>query len=192
MVDETNLPPHRLLEYGDVKLKLGHQIARGGFSTVFKASDDYDNELVVKVFKTDVHPLMWQNEVVNYQSLPHPLIVHMYGAFELKGQGHIILEHGGISVGRVNLGDPHERDLIFLLAAKGMLEPLHFMHRRGFVHTDVNPANALLKLSPDNRPIAVKMCDLGLTLKDSALTPGKHKAKWKSTARNDRARTIWL
>lgn len=178
MVDTTNLPPERHLRYGDVTLKLGHQIARGGFSTVFKAVDDYDNRLVVKVFNKDVNPLMWQNEVVNYQALPHPLIVHMYGAFQLHEQGHIILEDGGISIGRIKLVDPWERHLIFLLAAKGMLEPLHFMHKRGFVHTDINPANALLKLTDDHKPLAVKLCDLGLTLKASALMPGKHKAKW--------------
>lgn len=178
MVDEANLPPERHLRYGDVTLKLGHQIARGGFSTVFKAVDDYDNRLVVKVFNKDVNPLMWQNEVANYQALPHPQIVHMYGAFQLHDKGHIILEDGGIALGRVNLGDPWERHLIFLLAAKGMLEPLHFMHKRGFVHTDINPANALLKLTTDDKPLAVKLCDLGLTLKASALMPGKHKAKW--------------
>lgn len=178
MVDKTNVLPHPLLKYGDVRLKLGHQIARGGFSTVYKATDDYDNPLVVKVFNRDANPLMWRNEVVNYQSLPHPLIVHMYGAFELEGQGHILLEDGGISIGRVNLSDPHERSVIFMLSAKGILEPLHFMHKREFVHTDINPANALLKLSPDNKPVAVKLCDLGLSLKASALRPGKHKAKW--------------
>lgn len=178
MVDEANVPKHQHLEYGDTRLKLGHQIARGGFSTVFKATDDYDNDLVVKVFSQDANPLMWKNEVVNYQCLYHPCIVHMYGAFNLEGQGYIILENGGISIGRVNLSDPHEREVIFLLAAKGMLEPLHFMHKRGFVHTDINPANALLKLTEDSKPLSIKLCDLGLTLKETALSPGKHKAKW--------------
>ena len=178
MVDVNNLPAHKYLMYGDVKLKLGHQIARGGFSTVYKAVDDFDNNLVVKAFNPETNPLMWNNEVANYLSLPHPLIVHMYGAFQLENQGYIILEDGGISVGRVNLTDPFEREIIFLLSAKGMLEPLHFMHKRGFVHTDINPANALLKLTPDNKPVHVKLCDLGLTLKSNALMPGKHKAKW--------------
>ena len=178
MVDPDNLPKHQRLMYGDVKIKLSHQIARGGFSTVFKATDDFDNALVVKAFNTDTTPLMWHNEVANYMALPHPQIVHMYGAFQLEGQGYIILEDGGISLGRVNISDPHERAVIFILAAKGMLEPLHFMHKRGFVHTDINPANALLKLTPDNRPQVVKLCDLGLTLKQVALSPGKHKAKW--------------
>lgn len=178
MVDETNLPKHRFLKYGDVQLKLGHQIARGGFSTVYKATDDFDNALVVKSFLPEINPLMWRNEVANYMALAHPSIVHMYGAFELEDQGYIILEDGGISLGRVNLSTGHERAVIFLLAAKGMLEPLHFMHKRGFVHTDINPANALLKLNADQKPISVKLCDLGLTLKQSALMPGKHRAKW--------------
>lgn len=178
MVDESNLPVHRLLKYGDVRIKLGHQVARGGYSTVYKASDDFDNALVVKAFNIGTNALMWRNEVTNYMALPHPSIVHMYGAFELEEQGYILLEDGGISIGRVNLSSPHERELIFLLAAKGMLEPLHFMHKRGFVHTDINPANALLKLTTDNKPVAVKLCDLGLCLKESALSPGKHKAKW--------------
>lgn len=178
MVDEANLPAHPLLKYGDVKIKLGHQIARGGYSTVYKATDDFDNALVVKAFNIGTNVQMWRNEVSNYMALPHPSIVHMYGAFELEGQCYILLEDGGISIGRVNLSSQHERALIFLLTAKGMLEPLHFMHKRGFVHTDINPANVLLKLTADSKPVAVKLCDLGLSLKESALSPGKHRAKW--------------
>ena len=178
MVDETNVPSDRLLKYGDITLKLGHQIARGGFSTVYKAVDDFDNRLVVKEFTPNANPLMWENEVANYQSLMHPSIVHMYGAFKLKNRCYIILEDGGIAVGRINLDSDWERLLVFILTAKGMLEGLHFMHRWGFVHTDINFANALLKMTNDQKPMCVKLCDLGLTLKAGRMKPGQHKAKW--------------
>ena len=65
-----------------------------------------------------------------------------------------------------------------MLAAKCMLEALHFMHDKGFVHTDINPGNALLELTSDNRPVNVKLCDLGLTVPEKHLRPGKHKSKW--------------
>ena len=178
MVDVDNVPTHQHLKYGDINLKLSHQIARGGYSTVFKATDIFDNPLVVKMFTREANPLMWRNELTNYQCLSHPQIVHMYGAFEIDKQGYLILEDGGISVGRINLSDAHERLLVFTLTAKCMLQALHFMHNKNFVHTDINPANALIKLSADNKPQTVKLCDLGLTLKENALSPGKHKAKW--------------
>lgn len=178
MVDEDNLPPYRDLRYGDIRYTLGHQIARGGFSTVYKAHDVFHNQLAIKVFTEKAHPAMWENEVSNYLALRHPQIVYMYGAFELEGLRYIALEHAGLAIGRINLGEPRERRLILMLTAKGMLEALHHMHTRGFVHTDINPGNALLELTPDNRPVNVKLCDLGLTVREEHLVPGKHKAKW--------------
>ena len=178
MVDVENVPQHRHLRYGEVRLTLGHQIARGGFSTVYEASDAWGNTLVVKEFNEKANPLMWNNEVANYQRLHHPQIVHMYGAFELEQKQYIILQYGGLAVGRINLGDPRERRLILMLTAKAMLEALHYMHTEGFVHTDINPYNALLELTPDNKPVNVRLCDLGLSLLREHLTPGKHKAKW--------------
>lgn len=178
MVDEENLLPYTVLKYGEIKYTLGHQIARGGYSTVYKGHDAWGNSLAIKAFNEKAHPLMWKNEVANYFSLPHPQIVYMYGAFELEGVQYIALEHAGLAIGRINLSDPRERRLILMLTAKCMCEALYFMHRKGFVHTDINPGNALLELTPDNRPLNVKLCDLGLTLRAEHLMPGKHKAKW--------------
>ena len=178
MVDEENFPPHRRLRYGDVSYTLGHQIARGGYSTVYQAHDTWNNSLAIKEFLPKASEGMWQNEVSNYMQLRHPKIVYMYGAFKLEGVFYIALEYAGLAIGRINLSDERERRLILMLAAKCILEALHFMHGKGFVHTDINPGNALLELTPDNRPMSVKLCDLGLTVRKEHLRPGKHKAKW--------------
>jgi serine/threonine protein kinase len=178
MVDEENFPPHRRLLYGDITYTLGHQIARGGYSTVYKAQDSWNNSLAIKEFTQKANPGMWENEVSNYMQLRHPKIVYMYGAFQLEGISYIALEYAGLSIGRINLRDGRERRLILMFAAKCMLEALHFMHGKGFVHTDINPGNALLELTSDNRPLGVKLCDMGLTVPQDRLRPGKHKAKW--------------
>ncbi len=171
-------PPHRHLRYGGIRITFGDQIGRGGYSTVYKATDSWQNRLVVKVYNAKGSHAMWTNEVRNYQALPSPGIVHMYGAFELDGVYYLILADGGMALGRISFEDPAERRLIVYLSARGMLEALHFMHEEGFVHTDINPYNALLELGPENVPIRVRLCDLGLTRKTDELKPGKHKAKW--------------
>jgi serine/threonine protein kinase len=178
MVDQENFPPHRRLLYGKIAYTLGHQIARGGYSTVYKAQDSWSNSLAIKEFNEKASPGMWENEVSNYMQLRHPKIVYMYGAFQIEGISYIALEYAGLSIGRINLKDARERRLILMFAAKCMLEALHFMHGKGFVHTDINPGNALLELTADNRPLGVKLCDLGLSVPQDRLRPGKHKAKW--------------
>ncbi len=178
MVDTENFPPHRNLKYGDTHYRLGHQIARGGYSTVYQAQDTWSNALAIKEFNEKASEAMWKNEVSNYMQLQHPKIIYMYGAFALEGKFYIAMEYAGLSIGRVNLSDERERQLILMLAAKCMLEALHFMHDKGFVHTDINPGNALLELTSDNRPVGVKLCDLGLAIPEKYLRRGKHKAKW--------------
>lgn len=171
-------PPHRHLRYGAIRITFGEQIGRGGYSTVYKATDSWQNRLVVKVYNAKGSRAMWTNEVRNYQALNTPGIVYMYGAFELEGVYYLILSDGGMALGRIALDDPAERRLVMYLAARGMLEALHFMHEEGFVHTDINPYNALLELGPENVPLRVRLCDLGLSRKRDELRPGKHKAKW--------------
>ncbi len=171
-------PPHRHLRYGGIRISFGEQIGRGGYSTVYRATDSWQNRLVVKVYNAKGSHAMWTNEVRNYQALPHPGIVHMHGAFELDGVFYLILADGGMALGRIALDDPAERRLVVQLAAGGMLEALHFMHDEGFVHTDINPYNALLELGPQNVPLRVRLCDLGLTRKRDEMRPDKHKAKW--------------
>ena len=188
MVDEEKFPEQRTFLVADITYVLGHQIARGGFSTVYKARDEWGNNLVAKVYNADVAPGMWRNEIEHYQRLRHPHIVRMYAGFELEDQGHIILEYGGLGMGRVMVGSDEERRLLLPLVAKGMLEALHYMHQGGFVHTDINPGNVLLLLSPDNHPRVVKLCDLGLTMKDSDLVRGRHTAKWNPPPENLDAR----
>jgi serine/threonine protein kinase len=188
MVDETNLPENRAFEYSGVRYVLGHQIAKGGFSTVYKARDEWGNSLAAKISNPGVSLGMWNNEVHNLLRLRHPNIIYMHTAFERNGRGHIILEHAGIGIGRVQVGAQNERQILLKLAAKCMLEALHFMHSKGYVHTDMNPGNGLLLLTPDNKPVTVKICDLGLSCKASDLVRGRHTAKWNPPPENYDAR----
>jgi serine/threonine protein kinase len=178
MVDETNLPENRAFEYGGVQYVLGHQIARGRFSTVYKGRDEWGNSVVAKISNPGVNQLMWKNEVQNLLRLRHPNVVFMHAAFERNERGHIILERAGIGIGRVQVGERKEREILFNLAAKCLLEALNFIHSTGYVHTDMNPGNALLVLTPDNTPVTVKLCDLGLARKATELVAGHHRSKW--------------
>lgn len=184
MVDESNLPEDRVLAFSGVRYVLGHQIARGGFSTVYKARDDWGNRLVAKVYAAETKPAMWQNDAKRLARLRHPQIVYMHACGEIGGKGHLIIEDGGIGIGRVNVGDARERRIVLRLAAKGICEALHFIHSKGLVHTDINPGNALLQLTPDNKPVTVKLCDMGLCIEADQLVRGRHTAKWNPPPEN--------
>ncbi len=184
MVDPDNYPDYRAVAVSGITCVIGHQIARGGFSVVYRARDVWGNDLAIKIYNSEVSPMIWAREIENYYRFRHPHIVHMYAGAPINNQVHIVMENGGVAIGRINVRDVRERRLLMLLAAKGMLEGLHFLHSAGFTHTDINPGNAVLKLTPDNTPVIVKLCDLGLTRPTRDLERGKHTSRWSPPPEN--------
>lgn len=167
MVDETNVPDQRNLVWRDARYQLGHQIGRGAFSTVYKAGDEWGNRLVVKIYRADVPKATWQNEARQLQRFRHPNIVFLHGAFEFQGQGHLILEDAGVSLGRAKPQDARRHGALARAAARGMLQALHFIHSAGWVHADINPGNVLVDPATARGTLSLKLCDLGLCFSTS-------------------------
>ena len=161
--DPEHFPEIRRLKHAGVNYKLNHQLALGASSTVFQAVDEWRNPLVVKRYHADADPSAWQNEVANLLRFRHPLITYMHAAFEQEGWRYIVLEQWGVALGRVQVKETLQREQLCRFAARGILEALHFIHRAGYVHGDMNPGNVLLKLTAAKSPVGIKLCDLALS-----------------------------
>jgi serine/threonine protein kinase len=160
--NHESVPEIRRLSHEGVVYRLGHQVALGGTSTLFGATDEWGNDLVVKRYRSESDPFLWKNEVENLQRLRHPLINYMHAAFEHGGWRYIVLERWGVALRRVNAAERGQRELICRLVARDMTRVLHFFHVKGYVHGDMNSGNVLLRTDKVKRPLGVKLCDLAL------------------------------
>lgn len=160
MEDPASFPAHRELALGGLRYRLGHQVGRGAFSTVYRASDEWGNRLVAKVYRADAPPETWRHEARMLERLRHPNLVHLHGSIELDGCGHLLLSYGGIGVGRLQPQTPVQRLAVVRVVAQGMLQALHHVHTAGCVHADVSPNNVLIDRRAAQARIA--LCDLGL------------------------------
>ena len=50
MIDEKNQAPFKNITVKNTTYNLAHQIAKGHFSTIYKATDIWKNNLVVKIY----------------------------------------------------------------------------------------------------------------------------------------------
>jgi serine/threonine protein kinase len=90
-------------------------------------------------------------------ALAHPNIVHMYGVGEHEGLPYMLLEYlEGASLFDVIEGQPQRR-LEISDAVRGAIHigaALYHLHRRGFLHLDLKPANMLLR---DGVPVLIDL-----------------------------------
>ena len=162
--DPGHVPEIRLLNHRGVVYTLGHQLALGATSVLFTATDDWGNQLAVKRYGADTDPLLWRNEVKNLKILRHPFINFMHDAFEQNGWRYVVLERYGVALRRVKVSDPTKRAQVCRTVARRVLEALHFIHRNGYVHGDVNPGNVLFKVAGTKGEHGIKLCDLALCM----------------------------
>ena len=148
----------------DGRYQIIARIAAGGMGEVFRAHDSVlAREVAIKV----LHPGLasepafidrFRREARAAANLSHPNIVQVHDWGERDGTSFMVMEY---------VRGPNLRDL---LGAQGRLQPaqaveivlqilaaLDHAHRRGIVHRDVKPENALL--TPEG---VVKVADFGL------------------------------
>ncbi len=160
--DPEHFPEIRQVTHAGVRYRLNHQMAVGAFSTVFQAVDEWGNPLAVKRYHADGDLSLWKNEVDNLLRFRHPNVTYLHAAFEQEGWRYLVLERWGVAIGRLRVNDASKRERLCRFSSRGVLEALHFIHRAGYVHGDMNPGNILIKLSADKSPMGIKLCDLAL------------------------------
>ena len=141
--DKSKLAPHRSLSVRGVGVRLGHQIGVGRYSTVYVAQDEWGTRLAAKVYTEGSAVELWKNELEQLQRFRHPNIVQLVGGFELDAKRYILTRYAGISVGRIKLKTQESRGSILRGVAASLMQALHVIHSRGYLHGDVNPQNCL-------------------------------------------------
>ncbi len=169
--DKNHFAPVRGVTFSGVQLRIGHQIARGAYSTVHQATDEWGHALVAKVYLPNVKAEVWRHEAAMLRRFTSPWVAPLLCAFEHKGQGYVVMEHVGTALGRCQFDGSSQQ--VAKHVARWLLAGLHFLHRAGYVHNDINPQNVLLQLLPGQRLGAVRLVDLAFASRAHELAAAK-------------------
>lgn len=147
---------------------IGPPIDQGGFALVFEGIDEFQNNVVLKVFKPAGRPFVdvraqWAREQDLFRRLRHPNVVTIYDAFVCENLFYLALERawGNLASFVVQFGPIQEalvRDL-----ARQVLFALHFVHQNGVLHKDVTIQNVLVFEGPQSRGPLFKISDFGIS-----------------------------
>ncbi len=159
----------------DGKYRIEKKIGRGGFGTVYRATDLKLKRPVALKFLESVSPsesarARFQRESEALALLNHPHIVTIFDCGEHGDRPYLVMElidgptlHDIAAQALPDLGD-------VLGWASQVCVGMAFAHGRGFIHRDLTLKNIMLKSEIPGRP-AVKILDFGLAkLADSAAT----------------------
>lgn len=152
---------------------IGTWIGEGNFGIVYNCSDDWDNELAVKVLKpVSPYERLKKNaegEFHRLKELRHPNITFVYDAFEFQDTFYIVTEkcYGPIT----EIFDLPNLDgmLWFMPIARHLLQAVQYLHLNNYVHQDIHEGNVFSTFIKDEmvpqkaHVIQFKLGDLGVT-----------------------------
>ena len=167
---------------------IGPQIGEGNFGIVYSCSDDWDNELAVKVLKPILpYEKLKENaagEFHRLMELRHPNITFVYDAFEFRYTFYIVTEKcfAPISV----LFDLPNLDGMswFMPIARHLLQAVHYLHLNNYVHQDIHEGNVFSTFIKDEmipqkaHVIQFKLGDLGVSKLISDVNAANTRAQW--------------
>ncbi len=152
---------------------IGARIGEGNFGIVYNCSDDWDNELAVKVLKPvspyDILRKNAEGEFHRLKELRHPNITFVYDAFEYQNTFYIVTEkcHGPLT----EILDLPNLDgmLWFMPIARHLLQAVQYLHLNNYVHQDIHEGNVYSTFIKDEmipqkaHVIQFKLGDLGVS-----------------------------
>ncbi|WP_437722803.1 nSTAND1 domain-containing NTPase [Sorangium sp. So ce861] len=148
-------PPSRFEEY-----RLVQKLGSGGMGDVYLAHDTLlDRMVAVKLIRAETADAEVRARLLAEARaaarIQHPNVVAIYRVGELRGQLYIVSEFvRGQSLDRVTVPMPWQR---VLELGAGLARGLAAAHRRGVLHLDIKPANAVLTFDGE-----AKLLDFGL------------------------------
>lgn len=176
----TFTPPtgSELVECNGQMYYIGEHIGEGAFGAVFACRDEWGNNLVAKVLKPrsqsyDEVREQWLDELNKLETLRHPNITFVHNAFEWRDTFYLIIERCSMTLADLISLPDLKGDLWFEAVATEVLQALHYIHSRGYVHKDLHPGNIFLawvseKMVKDKKPILqLKVGDLGISRLES-------------------------
>lgn len=164
-----------------------HQIGEGFFSVVFKATDDWDNDVAIKVLKPqgtiEEDLAAASGELDRLMALRHDKITQVKDAFCIGEMFCIVTEYCGITVGQAidgkNGGLPITRGI-----GRCVLEALQHIHNNKMVYLDLHVDNVFIHWGRnefDRKALpgpSYKVGDVGITKPETALIPQVTMAQW--------------
>lgn len=167
---------------------IGTVIGEGHFGVVYSCTDNWNNELAVKVLKPLGMPYervkaAAEAEFVKLVALRHPSITYIYDAFEFRDTFYIVTER---CLGPVtNLFTLKEfNGLAWVMPiARNLLQAVHFLHINNLVHQDIHPGNVFTTFAKDEMPsdakaIQFKLADLGVAKMFQQVDAQNTRAEW--------------
>ena len=167
MVDETNIAPFKNFTANQITYTFKHQIAKGHFSTIYKATDIWKNNLVVKIYDDKINEKLFDNEIKQLKRFASLNIVSLYEAFSYDKFHFLIMENFGVAISRIKTQDFDTKVKIFLECARNLLQSLHHIHQAGYMHGDINPQNILINFQ-ENKLLGIKLCDFAFCRKENS------------------------
>lgn len=164
MENREVFPPYRSITVKDVTYSLAHQIARGHFSTLYEATDTWNNSLAVKLYVGASEEILFDNEMKQLKKFASLNVIHLYEAFTHERTHYLIMERFGVAVSRLKTKDFDTKVKIFIECARSILQTLHTIHQVGYLHGDINPENVLIEIK-NNQISGVKLCDFAFCRK---------------------------
>ncbi|QSQ20821.1 SUMF1/EgtB/PvdO family nonheme iron enzyme [Pyxidicoccus parkwayensis] len=162
-------PPKEFDEY-----RLVRPIGRGRTGRVYLAHDTLLERPVAVKFIPALGPNALARFLVEARAaarIQHPNVVTLYRVGQLEEQPYLVSEFiRGVSLDRLSKPQPWER---VLSIGRDLARGLSAAHRRGVLHRDIKPGNAVLTESGE-----VKLLDFGLAkLLDEAAEPAEPAAR---------------
>ncbi|PRP81548.1 NUAK family SNF1-like kinase 1-like [Planoprotostelium fungivorum] len=141
--------PRSIIESSPCKLRIKERVGKGGYGTVFRASDGGNDVILKTMLRT---PSRSTEEVARKEydfgmKLKHPNIVRMRGSFDTETDHCLIMD----VVDGCNLFDHLEKNSFGHFPEskvkkmfKGLARGLEHSHRQGIAHLDIKPENVMV------------------------------------------------
>lgn len=178
-VDTERLAPVSTLRVDGLRYRFLHQMGVGAFTTVYKATDEWGNDLAVKVYPPKVPAAMWQNEVQQLRRFAGPSVVYLHRVFMHEEHAYLVLDDAGIAISRCHFDSESSRTRVAMFVAKGLLQALARLHAAQHFHGDINPQNVLLRSNSQQKLQAVNLVDFAMCRSQQKLNRGlEQMAHW--------------
>ncbi len=158
------------------RYKVQEQIGGGGMADIFRAADqNLGIDVAIKLLKPpmaseELRARMVQEAQAAAQ-VRHPNLLRVFGTGKLDGTAYIVMELLDGPNLEHYLREHAEQRLAWgeaLALLLPVLDALHAIHERGYIHRDIKASNILITCEPGRRPTAF-VIDLGLVKGDREL-----------------------
>jgi serine/threonine-protein kinase len=168
--------------------RLGNYLGEGYYGAVYECTDDWSNRLVAKVLlpKKTYEGVRedWLRELKALTELRHPHITFVHDAFECKDTFYLILERCESTLQQLFTWPGLVPDAWFKPLAQQLLQAVHFIHMRGYVHKDIHPGNIFVARiesatgGAGSGAHVFKLGDLGISRLEPELGVHQTVARW--------------